>query len=83
MNENPVLTNAVTEIFAGGAGALEITQGDSESLRVEATADVMKRVKVDLTSHTLSLGVKDANGNFFHWFDRNNDSVKFILKIKT
>lgn len=75
--------DAVTEIVAGGAGTIEISQGDSEYLRVEATADVMKRVKVDLTNHKLSLGVKDANGNFFHWFDRNNDPVKFVVKVKT
>lgn len=78
--EYPV--EAVNEISAGGGGEVEITQGDTESLRVEAAPDVMKRVKVDLTNHKLSLGVKDINGNFFHWFDRNNDKVKFILQVK-
>ena len=72
----------VIEVSAGGSGVLEIVQGDSETLRVEATSDVMKRVKVDLTKGKLSLGVKDANGNFFHWFDRNADQVKFILQVK-
>lgn len=74
--------NAVTAVSVGGGGVIEIVQGETESLRVEAAADVMKRVKVDLTNHKLSLGVKDANGNFFHWFDRNNDKVKFILQVK-
>ena len=74
--------NAVTDVSAGGGGLVEIVQGDSESLRVEAAPDVMQRVKVDLTNHKLSLGVKDINGNFFHWFDRNNDKVKFILQVK-
>lgn len=73
----------VTEVSAGGSGVLEVVQGDSETLRVEATSDVMKRVKVDLTKGKLSLGVKDANGNFFHWFDRNADQVKFIVQVKT
>lgn len=72
----------VTEVSAGGGGEVQIIQGDKESLRVEAAPDVMKRVKVDLTNHKLSLGVKDINGNFFHWFDRNNDKVKFILQVK-
>lgn len=74
--------NDVVAVSAGGGGDVEITQGDSETLRVEAAPDVMKRVKVDLTNHKLSLGVKDLNGNFFHWFDRNNDKVKFILQVK-
>jgi len=74
--------NAVAELSVGGGGVVDIVQGETESLRVEAAPDVMKRVTVDLSNHKLSLGVKDANGNFFHWFDRNNDKVKFILQVK-
>lgn len=74
--------SGVTEVSAGGGGIVQIVQGDSESLRVEAAPDVMKRVTVDLTKSKLSLGVKDINGNFYHWFDRNKDPVKFFLQVK-
>ena len=87
VNAEPIVAqsypiNSVLELSAGGGVEIEITQGDVESLRAEATAEVMKRVNVDQTNHRLTLKVKSENGNFFHWFDNNNDQVKFILQIK-
>ncbi len=73
---------SVLELSAGGGIEVDIIQGETESLRVETTPETMKRVKVDLTGHKLTLGLKSGSGNFFHWFNNNNDHVKFILQIK-
>jgi hypothetical protein len=73
---------SVQELSASGGVTLEITQGNSESLRVEATADVMRRVKVDLTNHRLTVKVKNENGGLFGWLGDSNDKVKFILQVK-
>lgn len=72
----------VREIVVGGGAMIEISQGDSESLRVEATKEVLERVSVDLTGHRLTLKIKDKNGGFFNWFNQNNDKVKFIVQVK-
>jgi len=74
--------SSVLELSAGGGVEVDITQGDTESLRVETTPEIMKRIKVDLTGHKLTLGLKNDRGNFFHWFNNNDDQVKFILQIK-
>lgn len=74
--------SSVQELKAGGGIEVDIIQGDSESLRVETTPELMKRVKVDLTGHKLTLGLRSGSSNFFQWFDNNNDHVKFILHIK-
>ncbi len=74
----------VNEVVVTGGGRLELVQGDSESLRVEAEAEVMKRVVVDQSSSKLTLSVKTIGKGFnlFHWFDDNNDEVKYILQLK-
>ena len=54
--------NTVQEVVAGGGIIIDITQGDNESLQVETTAEVMKRVKVDLSNHKLTLEVKGGDG---------------------
>jgi hypothetical protein len=73
----------VTGISASGDALVEITQGDSESLHVQASAEVMKRVKVDLTDHLLTLTIKNKNGSYLGWFSYDKDKVKFILQVKT
>lgn len=72
----------VREIVVGGGAMIEIRQGDSESLRAEATKEILERVSVDLSGHRLTLRVKDNKGGFFNWFNHNNDKVKFIVQIK-
>jgi hypothetical protein len=74
--------SSVLELSVGGGIEVDIIQGESESLRVETTPETMKRVKVDLTGHKLTLGLKSGSDNFFRWFDNNSDHVKFILHIK-
>ncbi|MES2674003.1 MAG: DUF2807 domain-containing protein [Pseudomonadota bacterium] len=86
-NADPIIAQSypitsVQELSAGGGVDLVITQGETESLRVETTAEVMKRVKVDLTNHRLTLGVKNEGGGFTHWFGNHNDKVKFFIQVK-
>src|SRR5690606_13311943 len=72
----------IREIVVGGGAKIEISQGDSESLRAEASKEVLERVSVDVTGNRLTLKVKDKNGGFFNWFNHNNDQVKFIVQVK-
>jgi hypothetical protein len=72
----------VSSLSAGGNALIEITQGDIESLRVEASPEAMKRVKVDLTNHQLTLGIKTKGGNYLQWFGGDKDEIKFILQVK-
>ena len=76
----------VSEVLVGGGGRIEITQGDSETLRVEATAEVIDRVSVDLSGNKLTLGVKHTSGKgwrFFNFFYNSDDKVRYILQLKT
>lgn len=70
-----------TEFASGGNTAVEISQGGTEYLRVEADAEVMKRVKVDQSGNRVSVWVK-SDGNFFNWFGHNNDPVRITLRVK-
>lgn len=76
----------VSEVQVGGGGQIEITQGDSETLRVEAAADVIDRVSVDLSGNKLTLGVKRSSGKgwgFFNFFYNSDDKVRYILQLKS
>jgi hypothetical protein len=70
-----------TEVSVGGNTLLEVTQDGTEYLRVEASPEVMQRVKVDLSGKRLTLGVKHKGG-FFNWFDHGDEQVRFILRVK-
>ncbi|HOY22436.1 MAG TPA: DUF2807 domain-containing protein [Cellvibrio sp.] len=74
----------VSELVVSGGGRVQITQGDTESLRVEATRDVMERVKVDLSGDKLSLSVRNTSGgfSFFDLFKHRNDDVLYVLQLK-
>jgi Putative auto-transporter adhesin, head GIN domain len=72
----------VSSISAGGNVLVEITQGDVESLRVEASPEAMQRVRVDLTDHQLTLGIKSMKGNYMQWLSDDKDDIKFILQVK-
>lgn len=71
-----------TEFVSGGNTSVEISQDGSEYLRVEADAEVMKRVKVDQTGNRVSVWVK-SEGGFFGWFGHGNDPVRITLRVKT
>lgn len=70
-----------SEFSAGGGTKIEITQDGTEYLRIEADAEVMKRVKVDQTGKRVSVWVKSDNG-FFNWFGQGDDRVKIVLRVK-
>ena len=70
-----------TEFVSGGNTTVDIIQDGSEYLRVEADAEVMKRVKVDQTGNRVSVWVK-SEGNFFGWFGHGNDPVRVTLRVK-
>lgn len=74
----------VSEVIVNGGGRLELVQGDTESLRVEANKDVIDRVVVDLSGNKLTLSIKNSGKgfNFFHWFDNNRDEATYILQLK-
>lgn len=75
----------VDALVISGAVHVHVIQGETESLRAEATQDVMDRVSVDLTSQQLTLSVKGKGVDgfrFFNWFSNQNDSVTFILQVK-
>lgn len=74
----------VSEVIVNGGGRLELVQGDTESLRVEADKDVIDRVVVDLSGDKLTLSVKNSGRgfNFFHWFDNSKDEATYILQLK-
>lgn len=70
-----------TEFVSGGNTKVEISQDGTEYLRVEADAEVMKRVKVDQSGNRVSVWVK-SDSNFFNWFGHSNDPVRIILRVK-
>ncbi|HSC69348.1 MAG TPA: head GIN domain-containing protein [Cellvibrio sp.] len=70
-----------TEFVSGGNTQVEISQDGTEYLRVEADAEVMKRVKVDQSGKRVSVWVK-SDGNFFNWFGHSNDPVRIVLRVK-
>lgn len=74
----------VSEVIVNGGGRLELVQGDTETLRVEANKDVIERVVVDLSGEKLTLSIKNSSKgfNFFHWFDNNRDEATYILQLK-
>ncbi len=74
----------VSELVVSGGGRVQITQGDTESLRVEAAREVMERVKVDLSGDKLSLSVRHSSGgfSFFDLFKHRDDDVLYVLQLK-
>ncbi len=74
----------VTEVIAGGGCRMKITQGESDSLQVEAKQEAMNRVRVDQTGSRLTLSIKSpvSSWNVFKWLDAHNDEVTYILQLK-
>ncbi|WP_049631837.1 head GIN domain-containing protein [Cellvibrio sp. pealriver] len=70
-----------SEFVSGGNTSVEITQDGTEYLRVEAEAEVMKRIKVDQTGKRVSVWAKGEPG-FFNWFNHSNEPVRIVLRVK-
>lgn len=71
-----------SEFVSGGNTRVEITQGDTEYLRVEADAEVMQRIKVDQTGERVSVWLK-SEGGFLNWFGHSNEPVRVVLRLKS
>lgn len=75
----------VSELVVSGGGRVQIVQGPTETLRVEAVKEVMERVRVDLSGGKLDLSVKHSANKSFNLFDlfkQRNDDVLYILQLK-
>jgi len=74
----------VTEVVAGGGCQMDITQGDSDTLRIEGKPETLERIKVDQTGHKLTLTIKNFNGGFnpLKWFEGHNDEFHYFLQLK-
>jgi len=75
----------VSELVVSGGGRVEIVQGQTETLRVEATQEVMDRVRVDLSGGTLDLSVKHTASkglNLFDLFKQGKGEVRYVLQLK-
>ena len=74
----------LNEVILHGGGHLEVVQGNSETLQVEADEKVIDRVVVDQSGSKLTLSIKNIGKgfNFFHWIGNNNDQARYILQLK-
>lgn len=76
----------VSELVVSGGGRVQIVQSDTESLRVEATQNVIDRVSVDLSGNKLTLSVKYSSKKGFSFFElfsnHHSDDVLYILQLK-
>lgn len=72
--------NDVRELYAGSGLSLDISQGNTESLRVKASSAMLKRVHVDLTDHKLSLSVDHSLRDAFEWSNKNEVIVVLVVK---
>ena len=75
----------VSELVVSGGGRVQIVQGPTETLRVEATTEVMERVRVDLSGGKLDLSVRHSANKGFNLFDlfkHRNDDVLYVLQLK-
>ncbi|MET0356008.1 MAG: DUF2807 domain-containing protein [Cellvibrio sp.] len=70
----------VLEVKAGSGIKLEITQGSTESLKLKASAKLVKYVHVDLTNNTLRLSVDREFSDVSSWFSQGQ--VIFTLVVK-
>lgn len=70
-----------SEFASGGNARIELVQDGTEYLRIEADAEVMKRIKVDQTGARVSVWVK-SEGGFFDWFKHGNEPVRIVVRVK-
>ena len=65
-------------------GQIFIAQGDTESLKIEASAEVMARINVDLTQDKLTLKINNPKGFFgrFHNLDFKPEMLTYRLQVK-
>lgn len=74
----------IAELVVNGAGNVQITQGETESLEVEAEPEVIERIGVDLTRGKLTLSIKTPKGflGIFQDLHYNPEMVTYRLQLK-
>jgi hypothetical protein len=70
----------VLEVEVTSGIKLELTQGETESLKLKTSADMLKQIHVDLTNNKLSLRVEKKLIDITTWF--NQGEVVFTLALK-
>jgi hypothetical protein len=65
-------------------GQIFIAQGDTEILKIEASAEVLTRINVDLTQDKLTLKINNPKGFFrrFHNLDFKPEMATYHLQVK-
>ena len=70
----------VNEVRVSSGINLVLTQGNTESLNLKTSAELLKYVRVDLTNNKLSLNVEKKFSEVSSWF--NFDDVVFTLVVQ-
>jgi hypothetical protein len=78
--EREYTINEVRKVRVSSGINLKLTQGDTESLKLQTSDELLKYVRVDLTNNTLSLNVEKKFSDASFWF--NSDEVIFTLVVK-
>ncbi|RYY76885.1 MAG: DUF2807 domain-containing protein [Gammaproteobacteria bacterium] len=78
--EQEYVIKDVLEVQASSGVRLERIQGETESLKLKTSAELLKHVHVDLTDGKLTLTVEKKFSDPFSWMSK--DDVVFSLAIK-
>jgi Fe-S cluster assembly protein SufD len=85
LNENPVLTNSVTEIFAGKRAIVDYykIQNDLQSANLIDNTYISQKQESHVSVHTFSFGgnITRNNLNFYHFGERIDSTLKGITII--
>jgi Fe-S cluster assembly protein SufD len=85
LNENPVLTNAVTEIFAQKRAIVDYykIQNDLQSANLIDNTYISQKQESRVSVHTFSFGgnITRNNLNFYHFGERIDSTLKGITII--
>jgi hypothetical protein len=63
-----------------GSGDVVLTQGNEESLKVEAEDNLLSHLRTEVRNHTLYLGLTDENGNVILF---PTQPIKFYVSLKS
>ena len=70
----------VLEVQVSSGIKLELTQGDTESLKLKTSQDMLKQIHVDLTGNKLSLRVEKKLIDVSTWFSQGEVVFTLVLK---
>ncbi|QEC75989.1 head GIN domain-containing protein [Mucilaginibacter ginsenosidivorax] len=69
-----------TSVSVAGSFDVVITQGATESVKVQAPSDVISRIITEVEGNTLKIYTKSDND--WHWFDGGHKKVMIYVSIK-